>query len=118
MGQYRSTSANALSERVDDATTARTLSLADAGKTIYISSGGNATVTVPLNATVAFEVGTEIELVRNHATNTLTVAATGGVTIRNAGTALTVLRPWGKAFLTKTGTDEWFLSGSMTGAFA
>lgn len=117
MGQYRSSFANAYEERVVDATTARTLAMGDASKTIYIGGGGNATVTLPLHAAVPYEVGTEIHLVRNHATNTLTVAA-GGTTIRNTGTALTVLRPWGKVTLTKVAADEWFLSGNVTGAFS
>ena len=118
MGQYRSSFANQYEEKVDVAATSLTLGQAHEGKTVYLASAGNTTVTVPRDADVAFEIGSRVELVRNHATNTLTVAAGSGVTIRNSGSALTAARAWSRLELTKTGVNEWFLSGQVTGAFS
>ena len=118
MGQYRSSFANATEERTVVTGTAVTASVDHLGKTVYAGSAGNTTYTVAPDAGLPAEVGSRIELVRNHASNTLTVAAGSGVTIRNAGSALTVLRPWGKVTLTKIGANEWHLTGSLTGAFS
>ena len=118
MGQHRSSFASATEERVVVSGTTLTLGSGHLGKTVYAGSGGNATVTVAPDADLPAEVGSRIDLVRGHASNTLTVAAGSGVTIRNAGSALTVLRPWGKVTLTKIGANEWHLTGSLTGAFS
>lgn len=116
MGQYRSSFGNSVEERVDVTSTTPTLDWTHQGKTLYCASAGNTTVTVPPNSSVPYEGGTVIKLIRNHATNTLTVAAGGGVTIRNSGTALTAHRAWSVITLTKVGPDEWFLNGQVTGA--
>ena len=118
MGQYRSSFANATEERTVVTGTAVTASVGHLGKTVYAGSAGNTTYTVAPDADLPAEVGSRIELVRGHASNTLTVAAGSGVTIRNSGSALTVLRPWGKVTLTKIGANEWHLTGSLTGAFS
>ena len=118
MGQHRSSFANATEERRVVTGTAVTASVDHLGKTVYAGSAGNTTYTVAPDADLPAEVGSRIELVRNHASNTLTVAGGSGVTIRNSGSALTVLRPWGKVVATKIGANEWILHGSLTGAFS
>ena len=113
MGAYRSTAANPLEEAVSVTANAVTLALAHADKTIYADGTGAQTYTIPLNATAPFEVGTKIRVVRN-ANQTLTIAATGGVTLVNPGSALTARARYSEIVLTKTGTDTWRLSGDVT----
>lgn len=85
--------------------TAYTFVLADAGKLVTASNGSASTYTIPLNSSVAYVTGTTIELL-NIGAGTVTVAATGGVTL--SGT--TSIPTNGRVRLTKTGTDTWWSS--------
>jgi len=60
--------------------TSYTLVAADLGKVIQTTSASAVTITVPPNSSVAFAVGTVVEVVRM-GTGSVTVAAGGGVTI-------------------------------------
>ena len=87
-----------------------TLVLADAGKTLLVDSAND--LTVPLNATVAFAVGTRIDLMSSSAD--ATVVATGGVTInKHAVSQLLLNGTWSAATLVKTATDTWVLVGNL-----
>jgi hypothetical protein len=86
--------------------------LADAGKLIETSSGSATTITVPLNSSVSYPVGTQITLLQTGA-GQLTVAATGGVTI-NATPGLKLRAQWSSATLIKRATDTWVLIGDLT----
>lgn len=87
-----------------------TLVLTDAGKIVEMSGGG--TLTVPLNASVAFPVGTQILIMQTGASQ-VTVAGTGGVTV-NATPGLKLRTQWSVAALVKRATDTWVLSGDVT----
>ena len=90
-----------------------TLVANDLGKHILSSNVGATTWTIPLNATVPFPVGAAITLV-NDGTTAISIAITGGVTLKQAGTANTGARTLGTvglATLLKVNTDEWFISG-------
>jgi hypothetical protein len=92
-------------------TGAYVLALTDIGEHVYISTGG---VTVPLNATVAFPIGSGISIVNNSA-SPQSITATGGVTLWLAGTANSgtrVISARGVGTLLKTGTNEWYLMGA------
>ncbi len=91
-----------------DATANHDLVLGDASKLILMTSGSANTVTVPLNATQAFPIGTKIYLAQMGA-GTTTVAATGGVTIRSSRT-LAARAQYSELMLTKIATDTWLLS--------
>jgi hypothetical protein len=92
--------------------TTYTLVLADAGKLITLNNASAITCTVPLNATVAFPVGTQIHLFQLGA-GKVTVAATGGVTI--ASTPSLVFRAtFSSATLIKLSTDYWAMMGDTT----
>ena len=87
-----------------------TLALTDRGKSIDTSAG----VTVPLNSTVAFQIGTVITITNTSAA-AITLTQTAGVTLRQAGTANTgnrTLAAYGMATMRKTATDTWFISGA------
>lgn len=88
------------------------LVLADAGKDIEMNVAGANTVTVPLNATVAFPIGTVIGINQYGAGQTALVAA-GGVTIRSDSGFLKIGSRYSGAVLKKVGTDEWYLQGNL-----
>lgn len=89
-----------------------TLVLADAGKIVEMNLAGANTLTIPTNATVAFPIGTLIQVDQVGA-GTTTIAGAGGVTLRPSGT-LTLRAQWSSASLRKRGTDEWVVSGDLT----
>lgn len=91
-----------------------TLALADAATVIEMNLAGANTVTIPLNSAVAFPIGTWLEVCQVGAGQT-TIAATAGVTIDNPGTALTLKARYSTVSLRKRATDEWVISGSVTG---
>jgi hypothetical protein len=92
--------------------TSDTLVLADAGKLIEFSNTSATTVTVPLNSSVAYPVGTQINLLQIN-TGQVTVAATGGVTI-NANPGLKLRAQWAFATLIKRAENTWVLVGDIT----
>lgn len=92
-----------------------TLVFADTNQTLIQSSGAN-TWTIPLNATVAFAIGTTIRLI-DTGNNIITIARTGGVSLYKStvGTnANQSVKAYGVASLTKVGTDSWVISGDVT----
>jgi hypothetical protein len=89
------------------------LVLADAGKVVEMNVGTANDLTVPLNSTQAFAVGTIIELFQYGAGQT-TVVATGGVTIRSSGGKLKLTGQYSAASLRKIATDEWQLTGDLS----
>jgi hypothetical protein len=90
-----------------------TLVLGDAGKVIEMNKATANNLTVPLNATVPYEVGTIVELFQYGAGQT-TVVATGGVTIRSSGGKLKLTGQYSAASLRKIATDEWSLVGDIS----
>ncbi len=89
-----------------------TLVLTDAGRCIEMNSASATTVTIPPNASVAFPIGTVLELFRLGA-GTVTVAPGSGVTpIRSPG-GLTLTNQYSSASLRKRGTNEWVISGDL-----
>lgn len=93
-------------------TASYTLVLADAGKVVEQNVASANNLTVPLNSSVAFAVGTVIELWQYGAGQT-TVVATGGVTIRSSGGKLKLTGQYSGASLRKIATDEWSLVGDI-----
>jgi hypothetical protein len=105
--------APAYAPRVTNEQTANyTLVLADAGKIIEINSTSNLTVTVPTEASVAFAVGTQIDLLRTN-TGTVTVAGDSGVTVNSADAKLKLNLRYSAGTLIKRATDTWVLIGDL-----
>ena len=86
--------------------------LADASKLIEMNVATGNNLTVPLNSTQAFAVGTQISILQTGAGQT-TVVATGGVTI-NATPGLKLRTQWSAATLIKRATDTWALVGDIS----
>lgn len=92
--------------------TSYTLVLTDAARVIEMNNASANTLTVPLNSSVAFPIGTVIDIFQIGAGQT-TIAAPGGVTI-NATPGLKLSGQWATATLIKRGTDTWLLTGSLS----
>src|SRR5688572_6681312 len=93
-------------------TASYTLVLGDHNKVIEMNVASANDLTVPLNSTVAFPVGTCIELFQYGAGQT-TIVPTGGVTIRSSGGKLKITGQYSGASLRKIATDEWSLVGDI-----
>lgn len=89
-----------------------TLALTHKGQVVPVSSASAVTVTIPTNASVAFPVGSWIEVDRM-GTGTVTLAAAGGVTIRNAAAAFTLRVQYSTVMLRKIATNEWIVIGDL-----
>lgn len=93
--------------------TTYTLVLADASnKLVELSNTSAITVTVPLNSSVAYPVGSQIMLLQTN-TGQVTVAGAGGVTV-NSNPGLKLRAQWSSATLIKRATDTWVLVGDTT----
>ena len=92
--------------------TTYTLALTDADKVVEFTSASAVTLTVPANATVAFPVGSAIEVFR-YGVGEVSVAAAAGVTIRSPGLALRINSQYSAAVLRKRATDEWVFEGDI-----
>jgi hypothetical protein len=94
-------------------TASYTLALTDADKLVEMNVATANNLTVPLNSSVAFAIGTKIDLSQYGAGQT-TVVATSGVTVRSAGGALKLALQYSGASLVKIATNEWYLFGDIT----
>lgn len=79
---------------------------------IRFTIAGPANLTVPLDATVNFDIPSQIGI-DNQGSDTLTVVWTGGVTGNDGGYA--EIFPGGSALLIKVATNEWDLLGTQPG---
>lgn len=89
-----------------------TLVLTDINKLVETNVATANNLTVPLNSTVAFPIGTKIDVVQYGAGQT-TFVATVGVTIRSTNNWLKMNAQYGAATLVKIATDEWYLFGNI-----
>jgi hypothetical protein len=92
--------------------TAYTLVLGDRGKLLLCSNAAAQTVTIPTNATAAFVIGTQLDIVQMGA-GTVSVAVAGGVTINGGTTALSFSARYAGVSLIKTATNDWLALGSL-----
>ena len=89
-----------------------TLVLADKNKIVEMGVGSANNLTVPLNASVAFPVGSQINILQTGSGQT-TIVATGGVTI-NASPGLKMRAQWSYATLVKRAENTWVLVGDIS----
>jgi hypothetical protein len=98
---------------VNDQNGSYTFVLSDAGKMVRTQSPAGDTYTIPPNSSVAFPVGTIIQ-VCNRNTGSLALARGAGVALYIAGTGTSAdvtITGVTVASLEKTNTDEWCISG-------
>jgi len=109
----------ALDAKANKALTIRTyvgttdaLVIGDAGNMVRGNNAAGNVITVPLNATVAFPIGSQV-LVSQYGAGQTSFTPEGGVTINSGGAALKIAIRYGCAVLTKTDTNEWNLEGNL-----
>jgi hypothetical protein len=93
-------------------TASYTLVLSDASKLVEISNASANTVTIPLNSSVAFPTGTQINILQTGAGQT-TIAGTSGVTL-NSTPGAKLRAQWSAATLIKRATDTWVVVGDLS----
>jgi hypothetical protein len=96
---------------INQQTASYTLGLTDKDKIVEMNVGSANNLTVPLNSTVAYPIGTVIDIVQVGSGQT-TVVATGGVTI-NSTSGLKIRTQWGSASLIKRAENTWVLIGDV-----
>lgn len=89
-----------------------TLVLSDASDIIEMNVGSANNLTVPLNSSVAFPVGTTLTVLQT-GTGQTTINPTGGVTI-NGTPGLKLRAQWSSATLIKRATDTWVAIGDLS----
>ena len=87
-----------------------TLQLSDASNTVSATSA--LTITVPLNSTAAFPIGSQVLLLKTTA-GEVSIAAAAGVTLQAPGSASKIASQYGMAVLLKVATDSWVLGGDI-----
>jgi hypothetical protein len=90
-----------------------TLVLADKGKTVEQNVAGANTLTIPPNSSVAFAIGTYVNVTQLGAGQT-TLTAGAGVTLRAYNAGLKLSGQYAVATIYKRGTDEWVCGGNLT----
>jgi len=89
------------------------LALADAFSLIEMEVGSANTVTIPLNATEAFPIGTIIYITQIGAGQTQ-IVPTGGVTLQSDGGATKIATQYSEVSLRKRAINTWQLVGNIT----
>jgi hypothetical protein len=96
---------------INTQTASYTLTLSDAGTMVIMNVGSANNLTVPLNSSVAFAIGTQIPILQLGSGQT-TVVATGGVTVASTP-GLKLRTQFSSAMLIKIASDTWLLSGDI-----
>jgi len=89
-----------------------TLVDADRSKMVEMNVATANNLTIPLDATVPFSIGTQIDITQYGAGQT-SIVATSGVTIRSANGWLKLNAQYAAATLIKIDTNEWYLFGNL-----
>ena len=92
--------------------TTYTLVLTDAGKLVTLSNAAAITLTVPLESSVGYAIGSSIDIVQIGA-GQVTVAGAGGVTV-NATPGLKLRAQYSAGTLIKTASNTWLLVGDLS----
>lgn len=91
---------------------AYTLALADDGTIIEKNDSSGETVTIPLNSSVAFPIGTQIVIIQT-GTGQTTIAGAVGVNL-NGTPGLKLRAQWSSCVCLKRGTDAWVVLGDLS----
>ncbi len=92
--------------------TTYTTVLSDRDSLVECSNTSAITVTIPPNSSVAYPVGTSIDILQTN-TGQVTIAAGAGVTV-NATPGLKLRTQWSSATLFKRATDTWIVMGDLS----
>ena len=87
--------------------------LTDDGKLITVSNAGANTLTIPPNSSVAYGIGTQINIAQLGA-GQVTITAGAGVTLNSSGAKLKLKDQYSVATCVKTDTNTWFVVGNLS----
>lgn len=93
-------------------TSSSNLALTDDTKLVEMNVASANTLTIPLDSSVNFPVGTQITVVQTN-TGQTTIAGAGGVTV-NATPGLKLRAQWSSATLIKRAANTWLVIGDLT----
>jgi hypothetical protein len=79
---------------------------------VEISKGSATTLTIPTNSSVAYPVGTTIDIIQT-GSGQVTIAGAGGVTV-NATPGLKLRTQWSSATLLKRAENTWLVYGDLS----
>lgn len=99
--------------QTNEETASYTIALSDNERLIEMNSASANNLTVPPNSSVAFPIGTKIDILQTGAGQT-TIVADSGVTINSKEGNLKLSGQWSAATLIKRGTDAWALIGDLS----
>jgi hypothetical protein len=94
-------------------TASYTLVLSDLGQIIRMNLTTDNNLTIPPNSSVAFPIGSVINIVQI-GTGQTTIVAGSGVTLRSEGNKLKVKARYALCGAVKINTDEWVVFGNLT----
>jgi hypothetical protein len=93
--------------------TTYTAVLTDDGKLITADNAAAIALTIPPNSSVAFGIGTQINIMQLGA-GQVTITAGAGVTLRSAGSKLKTNAQYAVATCCKIATDTWVVVGNLS----
>lgn len=86
--------------------------LADAFKVVTLSNATECIVTIPTNASVAYDIGTYMYFTQSGA-GSMVISPAGGVTIHSLSGFNRLNGEYAEAFMIKIDTNEWYLFGQL-----
>ena len=92
--------------------TTYTTVLADDGKLVTCDNGSAIALTIPPNSSVAYGIGTQINIMQLGA-GVVTITAGVGVTLRSQGSKLKTNGQYSVATCVKIATDTWVVVGNL-----
>jgi hypothetical protein len=94
-------------------TTTNTLTIADAGKHIYVNTASQ-TITIPANTAVPYPIGTAISFVAGPSAVSVTIAITTDIMylVGTGGTGSRTLAAFGTATAIKVSATAWYINGT------
>lgn len=115
-GNVAAVNPSAVAQTINTQTDDYILVLGDAGKIVEMNCGDADTLTVPPNSSVAFPVGTRVDVVQ-YGAGAITLTPGSGVTIRvNAALTLVTNGTYSGCTLYKRATNEWVAFGDLVPA--
>jgi len=92
--------------------TTYTTVLTDDGKLVTADNAASIAITIPPNSSVAYGIGTQINIMQL-AAGTVTITAGAGVTLRSDGSKLKTNAQYAVATCCKIATDTWVVVGNL-----
>jgi hypothetical protein len=93
--------------------TTYTTVLADDGKLVTCDNAASIALTIPPNSSVAYGIGTQINIMQLGA-GQVTITAGAGVTLRSAGSKLKTGAQYAVATCAKIASDTWVVVGNLS----